>query len=429
MSRYLIAILGNLFPPAVAIATAPVLAQALGVDGRGEVAAATAPLLLALAVSTFGVTDASVNAIAKNRFATAWVVRHAAVLLLVAGSVATVVVLLLRGPLSAGNDRILQNTVLAAAAIVPNLLISLLRSAAMGLHRWWDVTISRSMDSMMRLLAFIVLALSGQLTVMTATVVIAFAPVVGGLNLLRVAVRPPHPVERNPVVAQYRELLRFGARVWIGAASGVLLSRIDQLLMVPLAGPHALGLYAVAVSISEVPLIANSAVREVIFASESAESDDRAVGLASRLSTLVTFVIAAAIAGTMQWWLAPLFGAGFADSLPVALVLLLAVVAGNPGSVAGAALSARGHPGLRSVSLIVASIVNLILIVILVPVYGAMGAAIATLVGNLVASNGNIFFLAQRFGVPIRAFYGLRFSDLGVLVSAVRRLLKRGSTD
>jgi len=48
----LIVLLGNLFPAFVALITGPILAQSLAVDGRGAVAAATAPLTLITTITT-----------------------------------------------------------------------------------------------------------------------------------------------------------------------------------------------------------------------------------------------------------------------------------------------------------------------------------------------------------------------------------------
>ena len=49
----------------------------------------------------------------------------------------------------------------------------------------------------------------------------------------------------------------------------------------------------------------------------------------------------------------------------VTLILIMAIVLGNPGSVAGAGLSARGRPGLRSLSLGIAAAANVVAIVVL----------------------------------------------------------------
>jgi hypothetical protein len=53
-----VALVGNVMPPLAAFFTAPLLAQVLGADGRGEVSAATAPLMLMLGAATLGLPEA-----------------------------------------------------------------------------------------------------------------------------------------------------------------------------------------------------------------------------------------------------------------------------------------------------------------------------------------------------------------------------------
>ncbi len=62
----LFTLVGNFFPPLAMLISAPILAQALGVDGRGEVAAATAPLILVITAATFGIPDAVTYVIART---------------------------------------------------------------------------------------------------------------------------------------------------------------------------------------------------------------------------------------------------------------------------------------------------------------------------------------------------------------------------
>jgi O-antigen/teichoic acid export membrane protein len=209
----------------------------------------------------------------------------------------------------------------------------------------------------------------------------------------------------------------------LGSLSGILLSRLDQTLMTPLAGTYELGLYVVAVSISELPLIVNSAVRDVTFVSDATRSEDERLGASARISTFISLLIGAIIGVSMIWLLPFLFGRAFVGALPVMAVLLAAVVLGTPGSIAGAGLSGRGRPGLRSASLIVACIVNIALLVVLSPAFGAMGAAWATLAGNLIASNLNLVFLRKVFGIPASRFYGIRRGDLRLLIRFARRML------
>lgn len=424
--NFLMAILGNLLPPVVSIVTAPILASSLGVEGRGEVAAATAPLMLALAVSAFGIPEATVNKIARYPESYQNIIKNSIILIIIAGALGTCGVIFSSGYLSGGNAETQHLIILATTALLPSLVIAVLRSAAMGLHLWKAVTLSRIFDAVIRLVSVALLAVTGELSIISAMAVISFSPVVSGILLIPYLKNEKLTLERRRRKITKLSLIDFGLRLWVGGLSGVVLTRISQVLMVPLATSYDLGLYVVAVSLAEVPLVVNSAVREVIFSSESAESADERVGLASRLSTGATICIALVIGLTQGYWLEPLFGEGFAEAANILLVLLAATVLGNPGSVAGAALSGRGRPGLRSISLFVAATVNLLLVITLVPAMGAIGAAWATMVGNLIASNMNIIFLKTKFNLSPLLFYGFRpISDGRIMLGFIKKIIIR----
>lgn len=419
---------GNFIPPVAAFVTAPILAHSLGVTGRGEVSAAQAPLLLFAALFTLGLPEAATYLIARSPRVLGAFVGRAVLLLLAAGVLGTVVTVALSDLLSGGDPVVGTLIRISALAIGPTLIVTVLRGAAIGLHAWGLVAAERSIASLGRLVIIAVLAMTGQLTVLTAVYVNAWFILLGGLVYVALASRrarlrldPGFATEREHVSAG--SMLQYGMGVWFGSLAGVLLARVDQLLMVPLSGAYELGLYAVAVVVAEIPLLLNNTVREVMFASDAKGRDDGRLTYAARMSGLICLLVAVAIGATMWWWLPLLFGADFTPALTVTLILLVAVVVGPPGSVAGAGLAARGLPSLRSWSLLVALVVNVVLVLALVPVLGATGAAVATLIGNVLSSNLNIYFIKRRFQVPVLDFYLVRPSDLRDFVRAVRRLL------
>lgn len=423
-----VTLVGNSFAPLAAFATAPILAHALGVDGRGALAAATAPFLLATTAATLGIPEALTYTIARSPSVVRRASRNGMLVLLTTGLLAVAAVLLAAPLLSAGDRGLAALMVLATVGLVPALCLGAARGVAAGLHRWDLVARERAVASLLRLAAIAGLAAAGHLTPLTATLTIALSPVLAGaayLPLRRVvwdgdARDGPGPGAAAP--ARAAGLLHYGSRVWVGSLSGVLLARMDQLLMAPLAGTFELGLYAVAVNVGEVPLVVNSAVRDVVFSADAGDRSDGRLTTAARLSSVAVAVSALVLAATLPLWVEVVFGAEFAPAVPVAWVLLAAVALGMPGSVAGAALSARGRPGLRSASLLVASVVNVALVLVLVPAHGALGAAAATLAGSVLAGTLNVVLVRRHFGIPPLAFYGLRRADLAVLASAARRV-------
>lgn len=414
--------LGNAAGPLAGLASAPILAHALGVDGRGAVAGATAPLLLLATVAAIGIPDAVTYFVARHIGHRNVVARRAIGLVLVSGLLATGLAVFVAPILSGGNSELTSLINLASIAILPTILVGVFRAIAAGQGKWALVALERALGPIIRVVAVAGLALLGELDVWSATASIAFAPIFAGLVYLFLRAVPASVAMDPP---RYSEIFGYSSRAWLGSIAGVILMRIDQVVMVPLSSTHELGLYAVAVTVGELPLVVNTAVREVVFAADARSSDDKALTRAARLSFFVCLVIAVLMGVSCNWWIPVVFGPNFADAVPATLVLLAAVIIGVPGSVAGAALGARGMPQLRSYSLVVACVLNLSLMLILVPDLGAFGAAIATLFGNLVSSNLNILQMKIKCGISIRDFYVVRVDDLRLLKAKLMQIMRR----
>jgi O-antigen/teichoic acid export membrane protein len=419
--------LGNVIPPFAALVTQPILAHGLGLFGRGEVAAATAPLMFGVAVLTLGLPESLTYSIARRTAGLRGAMRLSLGLLVLAGLAGSLIIASLAALLSAGDTALAQLMIVAGCALAPALAVAGLRGLAAGRQMWTLIALERVVGALLQLAFVVVLFASGTLTVLLATTAIALTTFLGGIAYVLALGRVPDNPAGAPEGDRPR-VLHYAGRVWLGTLTGMLLSRLDQLLITPLAGVSQLGLYAVAVSITDVILVFNSAVRDVMFAVESRSPDPSRLGSASRVSTLITLGLGLALAAACPWAIPFLFGRDFEDAVVVTLILIMAIVLGNPGSVAGAGLSARGRPGLRSLSLGIAAAANVVAIVVLVPSYGAIGAAVATLIGNVVAGNAVIIWLRVVFGVPLSEFYRFRTSDLSDVIAQASQLVQRNSS-
>lgn len=417
-----ITFLGNLASPLSALAIAPILARALGIDGRGEVAAATAPLLLCMAALTLGLPESITYHVAGG----GPLRRRAGALALLAacGVVGVAAAFLFSGFLSAGDSALAQLMVVATLGLIPALIVSGLRSEALGQGLWWTIAIERLGSGILRVVAVYGFFFAGALTPTTAALSIAVTTWVGGAAYLFGSRRSRvSTTESAPSIGQ---LLGYGARIWIGSIAGILLMRLDQLLLTPLAGVTALGVYAVAVNVSEIILVFNSAVRDVVFATAGMTRNADDVATASRISTALTLSLGIVLAALSPWVIPWVFGADFDSAVLPAVILIAAVVIGNPGSVAGAGLSAFGYPGRRSIAIVCGLIANVVALIPLASALGASGAAWATFIGNLVAGGGSAFGLSAATGVSFAAFIGLRASDIALMRSIATRFLRRG---
>jgi O-antigen/teichoic acid export membrane protein len=430
--------------PIVGVVTAPILAQSLGVAGRGEVAAALAPGLLVSSAGTLGLPEALTFKLARRpeitRAALGWTALFA--------SIAGIVFLIgtvFASPFLANGDRALARLiVLATVLTIPALLVNLLRGAAAGRQMWTELTTERILNGVLRLVAIAGLAWFGHLNILNAVLVASIAPILGGVMYWRLLVTPPPPLpvddDRDRSADQADSgtalaLLKYGSSIWLGSVATMVVARLSQFLMVPLSDVEQLGILIVAITIAEVPFILMGTIRDVLFSVESAESNPERLAYVSRLTSLLIFVGALVMGATLPLWIGPLFGAGFTGAIVPTWITLLSHVVSVPGLMVGAGLASCGRPSFRSLAIIVALVGNLVGLLVLVPYLGAVGAALAGVLGNVLALVLSLILAKRLLGISASALMRPRLSDVRVEISRLgayvreRQLAHRASGD
>lgn len=411
----LIASSGNILLPLAYLISYPLIARALGVHGRGDVAAATAPVLFAAAVGAFGMPEAIVFVVARRIAGPHTAMRMATLVTTASGPLLSLAIFLLSRELSGGEAKLARYISLAGIAVTTSMLVVVARSIAMALQKWHLFRLEQLISATYIVISVVACFVMGRLRLSNAVFFLASAPTVGGLAYLRVL--PRRDLDDAP--AKLRVLFSYGIRNWVGSTFGFAVSRLDQALLTPLSNAYNLGIYAVSVNISEIPIIFSSAFTALTLTSDAAERDDERVTSSARASFVVCSVLSLTIGLFLPVIIGTVFGAEFMAAIFPTIILSFGIIIGAPGSVAGAALSARGRPGLRSSGLVIAAIVNVGLLLILVPGYGAVGAALATLVTNVCAAAWAIYHVQRLFGLSANTFYGFRRTD----VSRIRSLM------
>lgn len=425
----LITTVGNVLPIIAALITAPILARSLDVTGRGELAAAVAPLILAAAGLTLGAPEAITYYIARRQSGFRRSMLLGGLLVLPAGLVGMLGIVLSSNVLAADDSVVRSLIVLAGCALLPSLFALCLRGYARGLQAWSLIAVDQATSASFKILAISLLALTDRLTVTAATVVTSIGVFVGAFAYIpllwrRYGEARPHTSDQVTPV----DFVRYSGAIWIGAAAGILLTKLDLLLILPLSSAYVLGIYAVAVNLGDIVRIFIMSVRDVVFSSQSASVDDDSLARACRISNGLAGAFGLAVL-CVSIPLVPLaFGDEFRESVPVLAVLTAGVVLGSPGSVMAAGLTARGKPMLRSIAILAGLAVDVVLVLLLVPSMGAMGAALASAFAY--ALSGIVVLILGRinFGLKVSEYLLPRRDDMSYLLSAFNRILRRRVT-
>lgn len=196
-------------------------------------------------------------------------------------------------------------------------------------------------------------------------------------------------------------VVRFGARNQVGGIVGLLNLRFDFIVLGAMAGPAAVGVYAVASKYAELLRLPALAVTWVAYP-RVARSGAAGVGrrvrrLLPRLVALgaVTGALLAVLAFPVLPWV---YGPEFAAAAWPAAIISLGLVAEPAAGLGSAFLLGTGRPGLNSTLLAVGLVLTLVLDLLLIPRHAAVGAAWASAVAYAVTDVLLIAVLWRRTG-------------------------------
>jgi O-antigen/teichoic acid export membrane protein len=191
----------------------------------------------------------------------------------------------------------------------------------------------------------------------------------------------------------------------LAMAAVSLIERLDTIMLGTLVGAEAAGIYSVASRLSLTVALATTSVLALMapaLARQAAASDrvgmQRTASIAVALAVLMSLCIAAVLAGASPWLL-PAFGPDFdAAAAPFAILLAGQVAVAACGS-AGGLLAVAGLNRALVVVAIAAVILDMVLCLLLVPVFGKPGAAGATVATLLAQALALAVVAWRRLGV------------------------------
>ena len=223
------------------------------------------------------------------------------------------------------------------------------------------------------------------------------------------------------------ESMVFGLRAWIGTIFDSLNFRIDQILIALIASEATLGIYVVAVNVSEVLLYLPGATAMALLPLVAGSEEERRLERtlrAFRSAWLVTLASVLGAALVVPPLLPRVFGADFEASVNPFLLLLPGALGAVAMIVFSNALLASSYPSLSSVPPLISFVLGLTLDIVLIPPFGASGAAAAASAAFLAGGVTALAIYRARVPFPLRELGLPRSGDLEVLHALAAPLLR-----
>lgn len=213
--------------------------------------------------------------------------------------------------------------------------------------------------------------------------------------------------------ATARHLLRDSWPLIFASLAVVIYMKIDQLMLGNMIGNEALGIYSVAVRLSEIwyflPVVLASSVFPAIVRSREKQTEQiyrERLQFFYDIMALVAYAIVIPFAILAPSLVVLVFGPAYAEAGSILTIHIWAFIFVSLGVARSQWLIAENMTRFAMVATIMGAIINIGMNLILIPRYGGMGAAWATLVSYAISAYFSSLFINNR--TPV--FYQLSLS-------------------
>jgi O-antigen/teichoic acid export membrane protein len=224
-----------------------------------------------------------------------------------------------------------------------------------------------------------------------------------------------------------RRVLRYGARIHLGNVVSMLNGRIDQMLVAGTLSAAAMGLYVVAVTLSQVTATLANSVSMAAWPRAAAATDAErpaVIGLYLRLTLVLLIATTAVLYAAAPLVVRLLFGDAFSDATPIVRVLLLGAVPIAVKEFFVLAFKAYDRSLAISKGELATLAANAALLAVLIPPFGLLGAATAYVAVRWLATLYLAWLVRRELGLRLTPLLMPTRADFGRLADATRRGLR-----
>jgi len=383
-------------------------ARALGAQDRGYFALILLVPHIISQIGNVGLPLAATYYIARDRRTTRHVLDVVAlpvVAQLICGWLiqATALALLFRD-----DPSVVRSAAVLSLGILPGMLALQYGLAVLqGQQRFRAFNVLRTLPTVVWAIGVLIVFTTTAHTLVELVAVHASALLLVGSASIVTAASGLPPAEGDVLEPSRREMFRFGIRGLLGYISPIESFRLDQAVIGLFLSPTDLGLYVVAVSLTNLPRFLTQSVGMVAYphvASTTGEEASRRLswryfGIALGVALVVVIPLEFAAGALIPFF----FGSDFAGAVPVARILLAGTVALGVRRVLADGARGMGYPGLGTVAEIGSWFVLIPTLAVFPSALGLNGVALALVLSWSVSLVLLIAMLARQSSVNATA--------------------------
>lgn len=375
-------LLSNVGYVVAGVASSAITARFLGPSGKGTLSTLLYVVVLIASISSMGLGEAAI-VLRGKKMAT-----YAEAL---GGSLLPVVAASIAGGSLFGVAVFLFDWKQAQAVLVPMVLLIVFRALVHTL-----ISLHNAKERLVLTSSVIVIQLAGEVLGLIAFIVVLDLGILGGVAaalggavialvlLIKAAAERPRAFRPGLDLSYLTKATRIGVVIQGSQIVTLLAQRADLVLVYGWLGGAPAGRYSVALTIGQIAAYAAGSLSIAAFPRLAGLSVADAAALIpriSRMALILSLLSASLIALFVPWGLVLLFGGDFGGAVTPTLILLFGAVLWGQVMIFGRAAASRGDVAVLFRAFAGTLLAMLLLDLILIPLLGINGAAVASVGG------------------------------------------------
>ena len=224
-----------------------------------------------------------------------------------------------------------------------------------------------------------------------------------------------------------KDIVKYGLKGYPGTIAQFLSYRLDFFLVAYFLSFAQVGLYALAVSWSELLFYLPDSMAMALFptiaSSKSIKDSNELTAIMTKAVMIIMFIGSIFIFLFAGKLIPLLYTDKFLNSIYPLFILLPGVIMLSVWKIVLSDLAGRGFPQYKSISSTIGMVSNVALNIMLIPLYGIKGASFATTVSYSLTAILAIYWFTKTTGTTLRQLLFVQLEDLTLILSkvAIRR--------
>lgn len=395
------------------------LARLLGAEGKGIITGIFVIPNMMISLADLGVRQASAYYIGQKKYTIQGVLSSSLFLWLIT-SIISMSVVLVYYLVPSTTDYSIPLIIIALMYVPAKILVSYFNGILQGQQKFGNINMKYVIEFIFRF-AFVILLVwvfdLGVVGAVFATFITNVAVLLYSASIIRQTAK----LELRYIKGVPQDIFKKGIVFAIGVFVLQLNYKIDIVFLENMVNAHDLGIYSVGVTLAELIWQVPTAIGVVLFARSANSKTDREANERSALLLRISWV--PIIIGSILFWVgAPfivplLYGEDFFQSAEVIRILLPGIVMMVLFKILNVNLAGRGQPLFAMKIYLVTLAINIVMNLILIPIYGISGAAFSSTVSYIVG--------ALIFSIAYHRYSGIPYKDLFIMNKKDQELVKR----